>query len=42
MVLRNYRRDGREFCNQVSISPLHDPTGQITHYVGTQIDVTHR
>ena len=41
VVLRNYRKDGSQFWNEVSLSPLLGPTGQITHWVGTQIDVTH-
>ena len=41
VVLRNYRKDGSPFWNEVSISPLLGPTGQITHWVGTQIEVTH-
>ena len=40
VVLRNYRKDGSPFWNEVSISPLLGPTGQITHWVGTQIEVT--
>ena len=42
VVLRNYRSDGSAFLNQVSISPIRNPTNQITHYIGTQTDVTHR
>ncbi len=41
VVIRNYRKDGSEFWNEVSLSPLLGPTGDITHWVGTQIDVTH-
>ena len=40
VVLRNYRRDGSEFVNKVSVSPIRDPAGQVTHYIGTQIDIT--
>jgi PAS domain S-box-containing protein len=42
VVLRNYRSDGSPFLNQVSISPIRNQYNQITHYLGTQIDVTHR
>lgn len=42
VVLRNYRSDGELFWNEVSISPIRDRTNQITHYTGTQIDVTGR
>lgn len=41
VVLLNYRKDGSQFWNEVSVSPLLGPTGQVTHWVGTQIDVTH-
>ena len=40
VVLVNYRSDGSPFWNEVSISPIHDRTHQISHFVGTQIDVT--
>ncbi|MBB6647143.1 PAS domain-containing protein [Halobellus ruber] len=40
--LRNYRRDGELFWNEVTIAPLRDDTGEITHYVGFQRDVTRR
>jgi PAS domain S-box-containing protein len=42
VVLRNYRSDGELFWNEASISPIRDRTNQITHYTGTQIDVTGR
>ena len=41
-VLLNYRKDGTAFCNQVSISPVRDATGTITHFFGVQTDVTDR
>lgn len=43
VVLRNTRKDGSLFWNQLSISPVSDPlTGVITHYVGVQTDITDR
>ena len=42
VVLRNYRRDGTPFWNQVRISPIYDDAGEVTHYVGFQMDVTDR
>ena len=40
-VIRNYRVDGTSFWNKVSISPIRDPdSGRVTHFIGTQIDVT--
>lgn len=40
--LRNYRQDGTEFWNRMSIAPLHNDEGRVTHYVGFQEDVTKR
>lgn len=42
IVLRNYRRDGGLFWNQLSLSPLRDDSGAITHWVGLQNDLTER
>ncbi len=42
VTLLNYRRDGREFYNELSISPVHDDDGQLTHFIGVQNDVTDR
>jgi PAS domain S-box-containing protein len=41
-VLRNYRKDGSLFWNEIYISPLHDKQGKITHFIGVQNNVTHR
>ncbi len=40
VTLLNYRRDGTPFWNQVSVSPVHDGTGAISHWIGIQVDVT--
>jgi PAS domain S-box-containing protein len=42
VVLRNYKSDGLPFWNEVSISPIRNRADQVTHYVGTQIDITDR
>jgi PAS domain S-box-containing protein len=42
VVLRNYRSDGSLFWNEVSVSPIRNPSNQITHFIGTQTDVTER
>ena len=42
VVLRNYRRDGTPFWNQVRISPIYDDNDDVSHYVGFQMDVTDR
>ncbi|MCK9397734.1 MAG: PAS domain S-box protein, partial [Methylobacter sp.] len=41
-ILRNYRKDGSLFLNEVYISPIRDKQGRITHYVGVLNDVTRR
>jgi PAS domain S-box-containing protein len=40
--LRNYRPDGTEFWNHLSIAPVHDDSGEVVNYVGFQRDVTER
>ncbi len=42
VVLRNYRKDGSLFFNELSIAPVPEPDGTISHYVGVQSDVTER
>jgi len=42
VVLRNYTRDGVPFWNQVDVSPIYGENGEVTHYVGFQMDVTER
>ena len=41
-IIRNYRRDGSAFWNELSLSPIRDRTGRMTHIVGIQNDVTAR
>ncbi|ELZ38863.1 HTR-like protein [Halorubrum tebenquichense DSM 14210] len=38
--LLNYRKDGTEFWNRVSIAPISDADGTVTHWVGFQEDIT--
>jgi PAS domain S-box-containing protein len=38
----NYRRNGCAFWNRLSITPVRDATGAVTHYIGIQSDVTAR
>lgn len=40
--LRNYHKDGRLFWNELSISPIFDEQGSLSHYVGIQTDVSAR
>ena len=41
-VLRNYRKDGTLFWNELSITPLYDEEDKLTYYIGVQKDVTER
>jgi PAS domain S-box-containing protein len=38
----NYRRDGSTFWNRLSITPVRDEGGTVTHFIGVQSDVTGR
>jgi len=42
VVLRNYRKDGAPFWNELYISPVHDEEGRLTNFVGVQNDITER
>jgi diguanylate cyclase (GGDEF)-like protein/PAS domain S-box-containing protein len=41
-VLRNYRKDGGLFWNELSIAPVRDAAGNATHFVGIINDITDR
>lgn len=38
--LRNYRKDGSMFWNRVSVVPITAETGELSHFVGFQEDIT--
>src|SRR5687767_16023237 len=38
-TLRNYRRDGTMFWNEVTVQPLRDGNGNVTHFAGFHRDV---
>jgi PAS domain S-box-containing protein len=42
VLLLNYRKDGTAFWNELSLSPVYDGAGELTHFVGIQADVTTR
>jgi PAS domain S-box-containing protein len=42
VLLKNYRKDGTTFLNDLAATPLHDASGRVTHYVAVQTDVTSR
>lgn len=41
-VLPNRKRNGDMFWNELSLSPIHDADGEVTHFIGFQKDVTDR
>ena len=42
VVVRNYKKDGTPFYNEVSVSPVYDDEGRLTAFVGVQNDITER
>lgn len=40
VVVRNYRKDGSLFWNNLQISPVRESSGELTHFVGVLSDVT--
>jgi diguanylate cyclase (GGDEF)-like protein/PAS domain S-box-containing protein len=40
VVLRNYRKDGRLYWAQLTISPVRDAQGRVSHFVGIVVDTT--
>ncbi|WP_304641699.1 PAS domain-containing protein [Pseudomonas sp.] len=39
-VVRNYRKDGSLFWNELSITPVFNEADQLTYFIGIQKDVT--
>lgn len=42
VTLKNYRKDGTPFWNDLIMSPIKDDSGTVTHFVGMQLDITDR
>ncbi len=42
VLLKNYRKDGTPFWNELYMSPVWSTSGELTHFVGFQNDVTAR
>lgn len=40
--IRNYKKDGSLFWNELSITPVRDLHGETTHFIGIQNDITER
>ncbi len=38
--LLNYRRDGSTFWNRLSLRPVHNASGVLTHFIGIQSDIS--
>jgi diguanylate cyclase (GGDEF)-like protein/PAS domain S-box-containing protein len=42
VLLRNYRKDGTVFWNEMTVQPLADPDGRVTHFAGHHRDAGER
>jgi diguanylate cyclase (GGDEF)-like protein/PAS domain S-box-containing protein len=40
LVLKNFRKDGSPFWNDLYIAPVPDEHGQVTHFIGIQNDIS--
>lgn len=39
-ILKNYRKDGSVFWNELSVTPFYDEIDEVEYYIGIQKDVT--
>ncbi len=39
-VLKNYRKDGSLFWNELSVTPFYDEVDELEYFIGIQKDVT--
>ncbi|MCC3584348.1 PAS domain S-box protein [Microcoleus sp. PH2017_30_WIL_O_A] len=42
VILKNYRKDKTPFWNELTVSPVLDGDGNLTHFIGVQNDITQR
>jgi PAS domain S-box-containing protein len=42
VTIVNYRRDGSAFHSDLSVAPIHDEQGHLTHFIGIKTDITAR
>jgi PAS domain S-box-containing protein len=42
VVLRNYKKDGTLFWNDITITPIHNEEHKLTHFIGVQNDLTNK
>lgn len=40
--IRNYKKNGELFWNELYMSPIRDVAGEVTHFIGVQNDITRR
>lgn len=40
VTLKNYRKDGTAFWNELTVSPVRNNEGRVTHFFGIQQDIT--
>jgi len=40
VILRNYRKDGSLFWNELSVTPVYNDEDNLTYYIGIQKDVS--
>jgi len=38
----NCRKDGREFWNEITLTPVSNELDEVTHFIGTYVDITER
>ncbi len=41
-LVRNYRKDGTPFWNEIRVAPVRDDAGCVTHFIGVSSDVSER
>ncbi|MGA1623334.1 MAG: histidine kinase dimerization/phosphoacceptor domain -containing protein, partial [Synechocystis sp.] len=42
VIIRNRRKNGEEFWNELHMSPIRNAQGSLTHFIGIQMDVSER
>ncbi|PIE48617.1 MAG: hypothetical protein CSA39_06805 [Flavobacteriales bacterium] len=42
VILRNYKKDGSMFYNELTITPVYENQNELSHFIGVQNDVTQR
>jgi PAS domain S-box-containing protein len=40
VVLKNFKKNGEMFWNELKVSPIYDEEGRLTHFIGIQNDIT--